>query len=196
MLLSGGHVIFVGLVNTFVHIFMYAYYFVTNMWPEYKANLWWKKHVTQLQLVSFISTVHNTPRKMSSHYLPFPWLFQFTQTYYPSMEQSPSWEANSSPISQKIFHILCNPKVQYRIYNRLPPVLILNQSQSVPVSPSHFLKIHFNIILPYNSRSSKWSLTFRSPHQNPIRTSPFPRTSYTFHPSYSSWFDHAKLLIL
>ena len=52
MLLSGGHAILVGLVNTFVHTFMYAYYFVTNMWPEYKANLWWKKHITQLQMVS------------------------------------------------------------------------------------------------------------------------------------------------
>jgi len=34
---------------------MYSYYFVTNMWPKYKKNLWWKKHVTQLQMVSFLN---------------------------------------------------------------------------------------------------------------------------------------------
>jgi len=35
------------------------------------------------------------------------------------MEQSPSWEADSSSDSQEIPHILWNPKVYYRIY--LPP---------------------------------------------------------------------------
>jgi hypothetical protein len=30
---------------------MYSYYFVTSMWPEYKNNVWWKKHITQLQMV-------------------------------------------------------------------------------------------------------------------------------------------------
>ena len=31
----------------------------------------------------------------------------------------------------------------------------------VNVTPSYFCKIHFNIILPYVPRSSKWSLSFR-----------------------------------
>jgi hypothetical protein len=60
MLLSGGHFVLIGLVNTFVHVFMYTYYFVTNVWPEYTANRWWKKYMTQLQLVSFINKVRNT----------------------------------------------------------------------------------------------------------------------------------------
>ena len=34
-----------------------------------------------------------------------------------------------------------------------------------PMPPSHFLKIHFNIIFPSMPGSSKWSLSFRFPHK-------------------------------
>jgi len=37
--------------------------------------------------------------------------------------------------------------------------------------PSHVLKIQFTIILPSAPGSSKWSLSLRSHHQNPICTS-------------------------
>ena len=39
---------------------MYSYYLVTNIWPEYKQNLWWKKYITQMQMVSFTNTVNIT----------------------------------------------------------------------------------------------------------------------------------------
>ena len=50
--------------------------------------------------------------------------------------------------------------------------------QSSPCLPSHFLKIHLNNILPSMSGSSKWSLSFRFLHQNPIHTTPLPHTCY------------------
>lgn len=49
--IGGGHNITLGLVNTFVHIAMYSYYLLAALNSKYKNNIWWKKHITQLQLV-------------------------------------------------------------------------------------------------------------------------------------------------
>ena len=57
------------------------------------------------------------------------------------------------------------------------------------ISPSHFLKIHFNITLPSTSRFSKLPVFLTSPHQNPVYTSPVLHTRHMFRPSHSSWCD-------
>ena len=42
----------------------------------------------------------------------------------------------------------------------------------------HWLKIHLNIILPSTPGSSKWSLSLRFPHQNPLYISHLPHACY------------------
>lgn len=48
----GSHGTLLGTINAFVHVIMYGYYFLTSYRPELKNSLWWKKHITQIQLVS------------------------------------------------------------------------------------------------------------------------------------------------
>jgi len=94
------------------------------------------------------------------------YLLTYLLTY--SKVQSPSWTANWFAASQKIPRISRNPKVHYRTHKRPPPVSILGQPNPVHIPTSHLLEIHPNTIHPSTPRSPQWSLSLRSPHQNPI----------------------------
>lgn len=49
--MPGGAGLWVGLVNLFVHSVMYTYYFLTAFKPELKKSIWWKRNITQIQMV-------------------------------------------------------------------------------------------------------------------------------------------------
>ncbi|XP_031826919.1 very long chain fatty acid elongase 7 [Nomia melanderi] len=48
--LPGGHLIFLGTVNSFVHVVMYSHYLATSLRI---GRTWWKKYITQLQMIQF-----------------------------------------------------------------------------------------------------------------------------------------------
>lgn len=50
--LAGGHSVFTGFINSIIHIVMYCYYLITAFSAKYKNNVWWKKYITQMQIVS------------------------------------------------------------------------------------------------------------------------------------------------
>ena len=104
---------------------------------------------------------HNTFLKMtncrnwSSVYL-HTYLLTYSLTPWSTvlLEKLTGFAAN-----QEIPRILWNPKLHYRTHKRPPPVPILSQLHPVPTTPSHFLKIHLNIILLSTYWSPQWFLS-------------------------------------
>ncbi|CAG4986864.1 unnamed protein product [Parnassius apollo] len=48
--------VFLGTINSFVHIVMYTYYGL-SAFPDLSKYLWWKKYITSMQLVQFLLMV-------------------------------------------------------------------------------------------------------------------------------------------
>ncbi|XP_075236147.1 very long chain fatty acid elongase AAEL008004-like [Lycorma delicatula] len=75
----GGQSILTGTINCFVHAVMYLYYLLTIVDSKYRTT-WWKKHITQLQLVQFAAIgIHflfsiimecGYPTRVAQFYLP------------------------------------------------------------------------------------------------------------------------------
>ncbi|GJQ75481.1 hypothetical protein Trydic_g17568 [Trypoxylus dichotomus] len=51
--LPGGHGTLLGVINSFIHIWMYLYYMIASLGPQYQQYLWWKKHLTEMQMIQF-----------------------------------------------------------------------------------------------------------------------------------------------
>ena len=115
------------------------------------------------------------------------------------MNHSHFWETNRFSDSQEIPRTLWNPKVHNRVLQVPATCPYSEPDYSSPCPPSNFLKIHVNTTLPSRPVSSKWSLSLRFPHQNPVRTSPLPHTCCMPLPSIprsSKWFSVCSCLDL
>ncbi|XP_048736376.2 elongation of very long chain fatty acids protein AAEL008004-like isoform X2 [Ostrea edulis] len=51
---SGGESYLVVSLNSFIHVLMYTYYLLAAFGPSMQKYLWWKKHMTKLQLIQFV----------------------------------------------------------------------------------------------------------------------------------------------
>ncbi|XP_050735192.1 elongation of very long chain fatty acids protein 4-like isoform X1 [Eriocheir sinensis] len=52
---AGGSSFLAAMMNSFVHVVMYAYYGLSALGPSMQKYLWWKKHITCIQLIQFTS---------------------------------------------------------------------------------------------------------------------------------------------
>ncbi|ODM91749.1 Elongation of very long chain fatty acids protein 4 [Orchesella cincta] len=53
----GGQIFFQCTCNSFVHVVMYTYYFLSAFGPAVQKYLWWKRYLTQLQLIQFLAII-------------------------------------------------------------------------------------------------------------------------------------------
>jgi hypothetical protein len=106
------------------------------------------------------------------------------------MERGPSWEANNHSVSQESLPILWNLKVHCDVHKIPPLVTILSQTHSVHIFPPCFPNIHSNIISPFTSMSSKWSLHFRFSNKNFVYVSHLSHVCYMPDLSHPPWRDH------
>lgn len=54
---GGGQTFFLCMFNSFVHTWMYTYYALSAFGPHMQKYLWWKKYMTQLQLIQFFAVM-------------------------------------------------------------------------------------------------------------------------------------------
>ncbi|XP_058806746.1 elongation of very long chain fatty acids protein 7-like isoform X2 [Phymastichus coffea] len=67
--LAGGHSTFLGLINSFVHMIMYTHYLVMSLKI---AKPWWKKYITQMQLIQFFLILYHFSQLLWREYCGFP----------------------------------------------------------------------------------------------------------------------------
>ncbi|KAI4586241.1 hypothetical protein MJG53_004028 [Ovis ammon polii x Ovis aries] len=67
----GGQAFFVGMLNSLVHVFMYLYYGLASLGPRLRPSLWWKRHLTILQLGQFVAIAAHSSYNLFAE-CPFP----------------------------------------------------------------------------------------------------------------------------
>ncbi|KAL6433269.1 hypothetical protein ACFW04_006455 [Cataglyphis niger] len=73
---AGGHPTLLGVINAFIHIFMYTYYMLAAFGPHMQKYLWWKKYLTTMQIVQFIIIFfHNLQMLFTNCNFPKPLSF-------------------------------------------------------------------------------------------------------------------------
>jgi len=78
--ITGGQAFFVSMLNSFVHVIMYSYYFLSSFGPHMQKYLWWKKYVTKIQLTQFFAIIVHSVVNQSVE-CSFPRLYNYVSFY-------------------------------------------------------------------------------------------------------------------
>ncbi|XP_067613817.1 very long chain fatty acid elongase F-like [Eurosta solidaginis] len=73
---TGGHPALAPMINTLIHTIMYTYYLMSSLDGNIKKSLWWKKYITQIQLLQFVvGSIHQMLPLFND--CPFPkfWIY-------------------------------------------------------------------------------------------------------------------------
>jgi len=75
----GGHGTFAAMLNSFVHMIMYSYYFLAALGPHMQKYLWWKKYLTTFQMGQFVAIfIKSLVVVLGFSNCGYPWYFSFT----------------------------------------------------------------------------------------------------------------------
>jgi elongation of very long chain fatty acids protein 4 len=78
-----GQSFFVGMINSGIHALMYFYYGLAALGPSMQKYLWWKKHMTTLQLIQFVMIIsHTSYNKFVRTDCDYPFLYNSIVFYY------------------------------------------------------------------------------------------------------------------
>ena len=83
-----------------------------------------------------------------------------------------------SQLVKKFTTFYGTPKVHYRIHKCPQPIPILSPDRSSPCTHIPLPEDPSQYYLPSTPGSSKWSLSLKFPHQNPVYAFPLPHTCY------------------
>lgn len=102
--LPGGHSVFTGLINSFVHVIMYFYYYLTSVDSKYKQSFF-KKYITILQMVR--KNTFPCRREVNDHKLFY--IFRFNLVWWPFIGSSFIYHLIVDSLNS--LPSLCSPKM-------------------------------------------------------------------------------------
>jgi len=82
---GGGHTTFCGFLNMGVHVVMYFYYFLSAFGPSVQKYLWWKRYLTTMQLVQFVTFFLHACLPLLLQDCGFPKIFSYIILFHGAM---------------------------------------------------------------------------------------------------------------
>ncbi|CAG5133335.1 unnamed protein product [Candidula unifasciata] len=79
---AGGQSFFGAMINSFIHVIMYTYYGISAMGPKYQKFLWWKRYLTSLQLIQFVTGITHALQSLVYNGCGFPEWMHWALIFY------------------------------------------------------------------------------------------------------------------